>query len=146
MFGVWVTYYQEFESGGEPIDEDDQWTSYEDEYYSWDLGEVSLSAPTSPYNEIVRCGSLVDGDWVDLDKKEGEEVWVVSVVHCTGGTFGISHGHGCVVCACKDPSSAETIEREIRKGLTPKCLSSAPWNGHYESIEDIRVEKKVIRK
>ena len=151
---LWVTYSQEFECGGEAIDPEDQWTSYEPVYYSWDLGDVFLSDPPSTYNKLVRCGSLIpidpDSDsktylWKDLDKKEGERVWVVFVIYSTGDTFSESYGNGEIVCVCKDEDSALIIKKEIWEGQTPQCISYASWNGYFESIQNVTVEKKIIQ-
>lgn len=143
---IWATYNQEFEGGGERTDPDDVYSDRTDAHYSWTLGKVSISHPENPYHEMIRCGAIVHGAWVDVETEVGDSLWVVSVIYSTGDTFGTSYGHGTVVCACKDQESAQYIERQINQGEKPEMITSAPWCGYFERVQEVCLEDKKVLK
>ncbi len=144
---VWITYDETVE-GGEICDseENDAWPSHEPAYYDWKLLGVSVGSPVSQiHNAFIPCGLITDKGWLDWSPMSGNECWVVIVTYNSGGTFGSSYGHGCAVCVCADLESATFIKQQIRAREQLEMLSYCPWDGYFESLEGVRIEKHVIK-
>lgn len=68
--------------------------------------------------------------------------YVVYATYVTGDTFG-SDWEATIVGICKDRDEAEALETEAREFGGFGALSNGfyvPWNGYFESLNDIYVE------
>lgn len=82
---------------------------------------------------------------IDFDPKGMEHLYVVVVRYSSGSTFGSTHGHWYIVGAYKGYKEAEAVEVSISKNKY-KGKRYKPWEGYFESLEGVTVERLDIWK
>lgn len=114
--------YTESESGGDPIDPEERWTSYTDKYREVEFIRLHREVPKNRffYDSI----ELVNDELANLDK-----LYLAVIRYSTGSTFG--HVEGCwhVVGVAPTYKIAEAMIKEAIEGEGYK-----PWEGYFEAL------------
>jgi hypothetical protein len=139
--------------GGEPLT-DEEFSDREDEVNNYTIHSVSIGSNKKHhtfYDEL---------DFpVDYEVKKGDTVFIVVVTFEDGDTFGRSYGNVCVVDIFTNEEEAETLasiisddEKKCDKDdiLDRKAKRSyegyAPWDGYFERLENVEVQKFIVTK
>jgi len=126
--------YEESSHGGEICagQEEDAWPSYEDQYHEFTPKGLRLEAPA--WSETIE---------VDFDPKKLDHLYVVIVRYSSGDTFGTTLGNWHIIGAYKSFKKAEKIRISIDKN---KYKGYKPWEGYFESLEGVTVERLDVWK
>jgi len=123
---IYVTY-NESESGGDPIDPSDTWTSYTDKFREVEFLRLYREPPKDRffYDSI----QLVKDELADLDK-----LYLAVIRYSTGSTFG--HVEGCwhIVGVAPTYKIAELMIEGALNGDGYK-----PWEGYFERYTDSEI-------
>jgi hypothetical protein len=135
-------------------DHEDRWDR-DDTASEWTFNSVSTVEEDS-YFDIV----------VPFEVKRGDKVWVVSAIYSTGDSFGTDDSACCeYIDAFLDKSKADAcrevvLEKSvkdrrnfnndsvkwIREDGSESVLQYAPWNGYFESLDEVRCEHLEVVK
>lgn len=129
--------YEESTHGGEVCegDENSNWPSYEDEYNEFYPKGLRLKPPE--WSETIE---------VDFDPSGLDHLYVVVVRYSSGSTFGSTYGHWYIEGAYKAYDKAKKIEMAISKGTGKYDRAYMPWEGYFESLEGVTVERLDVWK
>lgn len=114
--------------------EDSAWPDYEPTYTSFTPKGLRLKAPN--WSETIK---------VDFDPSRSKHLYLVIVRYSSGSTFGTTHGHWHIEGAYKGYAKAEKVEIAISKGQGKYAEKNCnPWQGYFESLEEVTIERLDI--
>jgi hypothetical protein len=140
---VWVT---------RKCDPEDRWDR-DDTAASWTFNHVSIVKESDPWDIVV-----------PFEVKAGDNVYIVAAIYSTGDSFGHDDAECCeYIDAFINEYKANDCTRAIE--LTQKSyhdrtekkavwvreddsigkLDYVPWNGYFESLDEVRCEKLEVR-
>lgn len=132
---VYVSYEEVTNVIHDDFGDDGPYTgSYQHETTSTITG-VSLTVPDSHYYEYLPVEGLPDKTIPTGD------VFVLAVRYSTGDTFGSESGRLHIPGVYHKYEDALTVGKKIREG---SFKGYAPWEGFFESLEDILIESFSI--
>lgn len=133
-------------------DPEDRWDR-DDTAASWTFNHVSI-VEEKAYFDLA----------VPFEVKPGDDVWVVAAIYSTGDSFGRDDGACCEYIdafldkhkarACRDAVEAsrkgwddhtDKDVKWVREDGSEGKLDYVPWNGYFESLDDVRCEYLEVR-
>ncbi len=142
---VWGEYSYQSEPG-EDTDEPYSWRGVETTEIS-DVEAVYSKGEGNPHRGMIRPGGFSCG------AKPGDTVYAVIVRYSTGDTFGREEGLAICVDVFTDEYRAYGLVKAIRDNGDDGDFRFSyeereyycSWTGYFEHIEDVLVEKLVVR-
>lgn len=118
-------------------DTDDEWDRG-DSRTTWYFGSVSLE----------KTGSWYDCFETSFDVQKGDMLYLVIAIWSTGNSFGHDDGASMeIFYASKDSSEAYRVANLLEKGKDQngEPMTYIPWNGWFESLNEIRVHGAMVK-
>lgn len=122
---------------------------------SWDRPDTNAEyIGTNVYftNAQNPTGTMYGADF-ESDAEVGDKVYVVIAKYSTGDTFGHDGGQIDVMNVFKERYEADSLIAYLqsKKGNTYSCKFGGkdyyiPWNGYFETLEDLFIEECVVQK
>lgn len=132
MNNLYLTY-QEYETGGEPLSDDD-WCDYADAYITWNLLDCYKEKPDNYFTtETVQ---------VPFDVVVDKPIYVVYVRYTTGCTFGTTYGSWYIVETFDNIEDAKTLNDSIDNDTYD---GYKPWKGYFERFESCGIEVMFVQ-
>lgn len=115
-------------------DEGSDWPNHEPTNTSFTPKGLRLKAPG--WSETIK---------VDFDPSRSKHLYVVIVRYSSGGTFGTTHGNWHIQGAYKSYVKAEKVEIAISNSKGKYAEGNYnPWQGYFESLEKVTIERLDI--
>lgn len=116
--------YTESETGGDPIDPTDRWTSYTDRYREVTFIKLYREPPAGRF--FYDSVELINDELANL-----KELHLAVIRYSTGNTFGHTEGCWYIVGVAPTFDIAKMMIKEALEGDGYK-----PWEGYFESYTD----------
>jgi len=136
MHDLYLTY-KEWRTGGEPINPDDRWTEYTEEYIDF----APLAIFSDREGADVFAHGLTD-DEVKGEFDRGDIGHLLVVRYSTGDTFSHTNGYWTIIGFYKNAKEAVEIKDKINDG---SYEGYKPWVGYFESLEDVELHTMVVQ-
>lgn len=130
--------YNSTESGGEPDDPTDRWTSHADTIKEVEFIRLHRQQPQHRffYDSI----EVSNPDLVKLDK-----LYLAVVRYSTGSTFGHTEGEWFIVGVAPTYQIAEEMLKEATKpSVKGDYRNYKPWEGYFESLTDTEIHTMEV--